>query len=80
MPRPAPGEAYLDIPHSNIRKVVARRMVENKNGEVPHYYLTMEVRNSAQFWRKFGALRRNSAQFGATLSDAASRHRWAWTS
>ena len=47
--RPAPGEAYLDIPHSNIRKVVARRMVENKNGEVPHYYLTMEVRNSAQF-------------------------------
>ena len=38
-------------------------MVENKNGEVPHYYLTMEVRNSAQFWRK------NSAQFGAILAQ-----------
>ena len=79
--RPAPGEAYLDIPHSNIRKVVARRMVENKNGEVPHYYLTMEVGMA------FGATRRNSAQFGALrsnsraiLSHAASRDRWAWTS
>ena len=79
--RPAPGEAYLDIPHSNIRKVVARRMVENKNGEVPHYYLTMEVRNSAQFWRNSAqSILSNSAQFDAILSHAASRDRWAWTS
>ena len=50
-------------------------MVENKNGEVPHYYLTMEVRNSAQF-------RRNSAQFGAILRTLHTprRDRWAWTS
>ena len=32
----------MDLPHSNIRKVTAKRMVENKNSN-PHYYLTMEV-------------------------------------
>eukprot|EP00326_Haptolina_ericina_P020943 CAMPEP_0181174472 /NCGR_PEP_ID=MMETSP1096-20121128/3555_1 /TAXON_ID=156174 ORGANISM="Chrysochromulina ericina, Strain CCMP281" /NCGR_SAMPLE_ID=MMETSP1096 /ASSEMBLY_ACC=CAM_ASM_000453 /LENGTH=492 /DNA_ID=CAMNT_0023262377 /DNA_START=76 /DNA_END=1555 /DNA_ORIENTATION=+ len=37
-----PGEAFVDIPNSNIRKVTARRMVENK-ATAPHYYLTMEV-------------------------------------
>ena len=70
--------AYLDIPHSNIRKVVARRMVENKNGEVPHYYLTMEVGNSAQL----GAIRRNSAhsEHLAQFSHTPRRARWGWTS
>lgn len=37
-----PGQSFVDLPHSNIRKVTARRMVENKNTN-PHYYLTMEV-------------------------------------
>jgi len=41
-PAPADGEPYIDIPHSNIRKVTAKRMVENKNS-IPHYYVTMEV-------------------------------------
>ena len=36
------GEAYVDIPNSNIKKVTAKRMVQSKN-EAPHYYLTMEV-------------------------------------
>ncbi len=34
-----PGES---IPHSQMRKVIARRMVESKPG-VPHYYLTVAV-------------------------------------
>lgn len=37
-----PGQSFVDLAHSNIRKVTARRMVENKNTN-PHYYLTMEV-------------------------------------
>jgi len=37
-----PGQTFVDLPHSNIRKVTAKRMVENKNSN-PHYYLTMEV-------------------------------------
>ena len=41
-PMPAPGEAFIDLPNSNIKKVTARRMVESKN-TAPHYYLTMEV-------------------------------------
>jgi len=36
------GAAFMDIPHSNIRKVTAKRMVENKNTN-PHYYVTYEV-------------------------------------
>lgn len=36
------GEAFMDLPHTNIRKVTAARMVENKNS-APHYYLTMEI-------------------------------------
>eukprot|EP00316_Scyphosphaera_apsteinii_P008309 CAMPEP_0119309484 /NCGR_PEP_ID=MMETSP1333-20130426/15792_1 /TAXON_ID=418940 /ORGANISM="Scyphosphaera apsteinii, Strain RCC1455" /LENGTH=453 /DNA_ID=CAMNT_0007313471 /DNA_START=21 /DNA_END=1382 /DNA_ORIENTATION=+ len=33
---------YIDIPHSNIRKVTAKNMLKNKNDN-PHYYVTMEV-------------------------------------
>ena len=36
------AEAYIDIPHTQIRKVTAARMLENKNG-APHYYVSMEV-------------------------------------
>jgi len=36
------GAAYVDLPNTNIRKVTAKRMVENKN-TLPHYYLQMEV-------------------------------------
>ncbi|PNW78214.1 hypothetical protein CHLRE_09g386735v5 [Chlamydomonas reinhardtii] len=32
---------YTDIPHSQIRRVVARRLLESKQ-TVPHYYLTMD--------------------------------------
>mmetsp|Transcript_23706 Transcript_23706/g.66484 ORF Transcript_23706/g.66484 Transcript_23706/m.66484 type:complete len:525 (+) Transcript_23706:1-1575(+) len=37
------GEQYTDLPNSNIRKVIASRLSQSKQ-EIPHYYLTMEVR------------------------------------
>jgi len=41
--RPAESASpFVDIPNSNIRKVTAKRMVENKN-TAPHYYQTMEI-------------------------------------
>lgn len=39
---PPLGTAFVDIPHTQIRKVTAARMLENKNG-APHYYVSMEV-------------------------------------
>ncbi len=40
----APGlPAYTEIPHSAVRKVVARRLVESKR-EAPHFYLTVDCR------------------------------------
>jgi pyruvate dehydrogenase E2 component (dihydrolipoamide acetyltransferase) len=32
---------YTDIPHSNMRKVIAQRLTQSKQ-QIPHYYLTME--------------------------------------
>lgn len=37
------GMKYKEIPNNNIRKVVARRLVESKQ-TVPHFYLTIECR------------------------------------
>ena len=34
--------AYIDIPHSNIRKITAKNMLANKNNN-PHYYVSMEI-------------------------------------
>ncbi|MGE3651728.1 MAG: dihydrolipoamide acetyltransferase family protein, partial [Reyranellaceae bacterium] len=36
-----PGEATTRIPHTSIRKVIARRMSESKQ-TVPHFYLTVD--------------------------------------
>lgn len=35
-----------DIPVSNIREVIARRLLESKQ-TIPHYYLTIDVRMDA---------------------------------
>ena len=36
-----PGEATTKVPHTSIRKVIARRMAESKQ-TVPHFYLTVD--------------------------------------
>lgn len=38
---PAPG-AFIDIPVSNVRAVIAKRLLESKV-TIPHYYLTMDI-------------------------------------
>lgn len=35
------GAAYIDIPVSNVRGVIAKRLLESKNS-IPHYYLTVD--------------------------------------
>ncbi|KYR01298.1 dihydrolipoamide acetyltransferase [Tieghemostelium lacteum] len=37
------SQNYIDVPHSNIRRVTAKRLTESKQ-TIPHYYLTMECR------------------------------------
>jgi len=37
------GTSYTDIPHTNIRKVIASRLTQSKQ-QIPHYYLTVEIR------------------------------------
>jgi pyruvate/2-oxoglutarate dehydrogenase complex dihydrolipoamide acyltransferase (E2) component len=39
---PAPAGAYVDIPHTQIRRVTAQRLLESKQ-TIPHYYLSVEV-------------------------------------
>lgn len=36
------GAAYVDIPVSNIRGVIAKRLLESKT-TIPHYYLTVDI-------------------------------------
>ncbi|KAG8229871.1 hypothetical protein J437_LFUL008261 [Ladona fulva] len=38
----APGAAYTDIPVSNIRAVIAQRLLESKQN-IPHYYLSVDI-------------------------------------
>ena len=45
-PRVASGEAFKKIPHSNMRKVIARRLTESKQ-TVPHFYLSVDCRLDA---------------------------------
>jgi pyruvate dehydrogenase E2 component (dihydrolipoamide acetyltransferase) len=39
---PTGKEGYTDVPASQMRKTIARRLTESKNG-APHFYLTMEI-------------------------------------
>ncbi|CAM0142010.1 pyruvate dehydrogenase complex dihydrolipoamide acetyltransferase component (E2) [Umbelopsis sp. WA50703] len=41
-PTTAAGPAYTDVPTSNMRRVIANRLLESKT-TMPHYYLTSEV-------------------------------------
>ncbi|XP_052869101.1 dihydrolipoyllysine-residue acetyltransferase component of pyruvate dehydrogenase complex, mitochondrial isoform X1 [Anopheles cruzii] len=40
------GAAFIDIPVSNIRGVIAKRLLESKT-TIPHYYLTVDVNMDA---------------------------------
>lgn len=36
------GAAYVDIPVSNTRAIIAKRLLESKV-TIPHYYLTVDI-------------------------------------
>ncbi|GAA5056342.1 pyruvate dehydrogenase E2 component (dihydrolipoamide acetyltransferase) [Thermocatellispora tengchongensis] len=42
----APAAGYTDIPHSGMRRAIARRLTESKN-TVPHFYLVADCRVDA---------------------------------
>ncbi|CAL4063200.1 unnamed protein product, partial [Meganyctiphanes norvegica] len=41
-PTPIPGAAYTDLPISNIRNIIAKRLCQSKQ-VIPHYYLSVDV-------------------------------------
>ncbi|MEW5316600.1 MAG: hypothetical protein WDW38_007963 [Sanguina aurantia] len=45
-PTPSADGSYADIPHTQIKRITAARLLESKQ-TVPHYYLTMEVQTDA---------------------------------
>ncbi len=38
-----PGQAYTEVPHTTMRKVIAKRLAEAKRA-IPHFYLTADCR------------------------------------
>ncbi|MEO7031632.1 MAG: pyruvate dehydrogenase complex dihydrolipoamide acetyltransferase [Herbaspirillum sp.] len=42
-PNPANVTNYIEIPHSNIRRTIARRLSESK-ASIPHYYVSVDCR------------------------------------
>ncbi|CAI2353397.1 unnamed protein product [Caenorhabditis sp. 36 PRJEB53466] len=40
--QPVSGQDYTDVPLSNMRKTIAKRLTESKS-TIPHYYLTSEI-------------------------------------
>uniref|UniRef100_A0A0N5BYC3 Acetyltransferase component of pyruvate dehydrogenase complex n=1 Tax=Strongyloides papillosus TaxID=174720 RepID=A0A0N5BYC3_STREA len=42
IPQPVAGESYVDIPLTNMRKTIAKRLTESKT-TIPHYYLTADI-------------------------------------
>ncbi|GFR28135.1 dihydrolipoyllysine-residue acetyltransferase component of pyruvate dehydrogenase complex, mitochondrial [Trichonephila clavata] len=42
MPMTSPSAQYIDIPMTNIRQVIARRLLQSKQ-TIPHYYLSLDV-------------------------------------
>ncbi len=45
-PAPAGGSPYIEIPHTNMRRTIARRLTEAKQS-IPHFYLTIDCRIDA---------------------------------
>lgn len=41
-PAAAPGALYTDLPTSNIRQVIAKRLLQSKQ-TIPHYYLSVDL-------------------------------------
>lgn len=60
------GAAYVDIPVSGIRGVIAKRLLESKT-QIPHYYLTVDV-NMDQIVKLRSRLNKKLEKDGVKLS------------
>jgi pyruvate dehydrogenase E2 component (dihydrolipoamide acetyltransferase) len=45
-PRPAPAEPFTEIPHSGMRRTIAKRLSESKQ-TIPHFYLAIDCNVAA---------------------------------
>jgi pyruvate dehydrogenase E2 component (dihydrolipoamide acetyltransferase) len=68
-PPAAPGEGgALRIPHSSMRRVIARRLTEAKQS-IPHYYLTLDVELDAALDLRQRLNARPAADYKLTVND-----------
>ncbi len=66
-PAPAPGESFTDVPLSQMRKSIARRLVQSI-GPVPTFYLTTEV-DMERVWEAREALLAAGSEVKVSFND-----------
>lgn len=42
LPAGVPGTDFTEVPHTNVRKIIANRLLQAKT-TIPHYYLTVDL-------------------------------------
>jgi pyruvate dehydrogenase E2 component (dihydrolipoamide acetyltransferase) len=67
-PTPAPSGAYDEIPLSNMRKVIARRLTEAKQ-TIPHFYLTLDCEIDALLALRGQLNAREEADYKLSVND-----------
>jgi pyruvate dehydrogenase E2 component (dihydrolipoamide acetyltransferase) len=67
-PAPAPAGGYDEVPLSNMRKVIARRLTEAKQ-TVPHFYLTMDCALDALLKLRKEVNARPGADYKLSVND-----------
>jgi pyruvate dehydrogenase E2 component (dihydrolipoamide acetyltransferase) len=65
---PIPGAAYEEIPLSNMRKVIARRLTEAKQ-TIPHFYLTIDCELDALLAMRAQLNAREGADYKLSVND-----------
>ena len=66
-PAPAPGEPFADVPLSQMRKSIARRLVQSI-GPVPTFYLTTEV-DMERVWEAREAMLAAASEVKVSFND-----------
>ncbi len=67
IPAPAPGEPFADVPLSQMRKTIARRLVQSI-GPVPTFYLTTEV-DMERVWEAREAMAAAGSEVKVSFND-----------
>ncbi len=67
-PAPPPSAAYEEIPLSNMRKVIARRLTEAKQ-TIPHFYLTLDCELDALLAMRAQLNGRDGADYKLSVND-----------